>query len=372
MENSLVTNFNHKRSVSIHLVICLLFPLILLFVSQNFLYTSVFTVITILSYFWLFSHYINFKYGRKFLILHVMSFFIIFFSVFSNTSTSLFALVFFLLFPLSENIAGYFTREKASFYRGFFILYWLTIFYTFLLYFYFPVWFQGTRFSGFSPTPTTFTTYLLLIFVIYFFIEKSKFRLIVSFFPTFFFVFISQTRISILLLIIVLFFRFFHDIVSNNLSKFFIIMVLFSISLYPITASFDEYFDFSSRYDNEIDYSKLTRLALFNNQIEALSNESLIQFLFGNGIKSGNKVGFDYLDYNIDQHNDFFILIYEYGFIFFLVFVFFLYKICNSSLTLAVMSIYLFSFYHNMIYSVYSIFILFLSFCYSRKNSRFH
>lgn len=337
------------KKVTKYLVICLFFPLVLLFVSQNFLYTSIFIEIVIFFYFIFLSFFYRFKYPIRYLWLHLFVFITVTLSVTSAPSTSFFALSFFLLFPLCEFICEYFTRNRFIFFNASFFIYWLTILYTCFLYFFYPNWFLDIRFSGFSPTPTTFTTYLLLVFVIYFFTETSRIKLLISVLPTLYFVLISQTRISMILLAMILAIRFFHIFVSSNLKLCFSVVLILAMSLYPISTMIGENVNFTNRYENKTDYSRLTRLALFNNQLDALANENIFQLTFGNGIRSANKVGFGYLEDDIDQHNDFFTLVYEYGILFFLIFIFLLCRLCNSPFALAVLAIYFFSFYHNML-----------------------
>ena len=113
------------------------------------------------------------------------------------------------------------------------------------------------------------------------------------------------------------------------------------------------------------------RLFYYGNQIDALSKTTLSDFLYGHGVDENSKVGISHNTFNnISQHNDFFVLIYDYGAIFSLVFLYIILNKVKSSFSLVMLLIYLTSFYHNMIYDYWLITLFYLSSFYNLKNKK--
>ena len=218
------------------------------------------------------------------------------------------------------------------------------------------------RFSGFSGSGTTYSTYLLAIFTFIVFLEDKLSKKIFYSIPVIFFIIISQTRTSFLLFLGVIVLYYFRFYVGKRLSFFFFISLIAAILYYPIInlASIFVNLDITGRYD-DVDYSTMTRLTYFTNQVNALINMDLLEILFGKGINESLKIGSKNSYSLIDQHNDFFTLIYDYGIIFLIVFLTFLKKQCTSVISLAIVIIYLFSFYHNMVYDILLIFLIYLA-----------
>ena len=204
------------------------------------------------------------------------------------------------------------------------------------------------------------------------FTNKPKY-IYIHFLLTFSLIYLSQTR-SVLLILIVSFAIFlFRNYINKRLRKTSILLIISLLLILPIASIFSESFKFLNRYESsEIDYSTYSRLFYYNNQIDALSNTSLSDFLFGNGVDENSKVGTSYNTFvNISQHNDFFVLLYDYGAIFSLVFLYILVRKVNSSYSLALLLIYLTSFYHNMIYDYWLITLFYLSSLYYFKNKTY-
>ena len=229
------------------------------------------------------------------------------------------------------------------------------------------------RFLGFSNSSTTFSIYLLSFFSCYLFTNKPKY-VYVHFIATFLFIYISQTRSVLIMLFVVFLFYQMRDFINNHLRKITFFSIILLLLTLPIVNLFADSFNFLNRYErNETDASTNSRLYYYNNQLNSLSNSSFSDILFGFGIDESSTVGRIKSKHNfISQHNDFFVLLYDYGIFIFVLFIYLLIVKINSSFSLAILLIYLTSFYHNMMYDFWLITFFYLSsLYYSRKDSSY-
>lgn len=229
----------------------------------------------------------------------------------------------------------------------------------------------SNRFSGFSSSSTTFSIYILSFFIMFIFTNKPKY-IYVHFFLTFSLIYLSQTR-SVLLILIVSFGVFLcKNYINKHLRKTSFLLIISLLLTLPIASFFSNGFSFLNRYEsNERDDSTYSRLFYYGNQIDALSKTTLSDFLYGHGVDENSKVGISHNTFNnISQHNDFFVLIYDYGAIFSLVFLYIILNKVKSSFSLVMLLIYLTSFYHNMIYDYWLITLFYLSSFYNLKNKK--
>ena len=302
--------------------------------------------------------------------LHFILFYIISFRVINSDIDVIkffFILSFFLvpiLIQILYNPINYQGSIKLVFKNLYFLQLFLSIFYYFI--------FDYTeRFTGYTNSSTTYSVYLLSFFTGYIFTNKNKYTLI-HFLITFYLIFISQTRSTILMLAGVYFLFLFRFYVNKHLKLISFLLLIFMISLLPLAAIFSNNLNVMSRYeDNEKDSSTLTRLNYFNNQVNAISKFSTRDYLFGFGIDENKGVSYKKSDFNaIDQHNDFFVLIYDYGIIVFVLFIYLLVVKINSTFSLAFLLIYFTSFYHNMLYDFWLISFFHISYLYflNRKS----
>lgn len=286
---------------------------------------------------------------------------------------SLNILLFFGMVPFLKP-ASYFIVKTEKFKFHFLVSFFCLLGFTFML-FLRDASFSNihSRFGGFSGSGTTFSTYLLSMFAIYLFLERrAKIKLAVVL-VTGFLIYVSQTRISFLLLILVLTIHYGKFSKIRKIKFLFIAILIFCISLYPVIILADSYIDLdiTDRYE-ETDYSTYTRLNYYQNQVNALSNQNVFSLFFGNGIDAAKEVGSSVLGREVDQHNDFFTLLFDYGIIFFILFLTMLFRLVHSPLVLCVCSIYLFSFYHNMVFDIFLIFLIFLSNRIESEESKFN
>jgi hypothetical protein len=204
------------------------------------------------------------------------------------------------------------------------------------------------------------------------FTNKPKY-VYLHFLLVFWLIYVSQTR-SVLIILIVSFAVFTcRNFINNHLKKTSLLLIITLLLTLPIASAFSNGFNFLSRYEsNQRDDSTYTRLFYYNNQVNAMSESSLLRILYGYGIDDNGKVGVVKSgSASISQHNDFFVLLYDYGIIFSILFLcFLLYKV-NSAFSLVILLIYLTSFYHNMIYDYWLITLFYLSSLSSVKTNNY-
>ena len=275
-----------------------------------------------------------------------------------------FAGSFFSLIPLSEfffnKISPVVIIEK--FFKSFFILI-LTVTLAFLLF----NDFQG-RFSGFSSSATTFSVYLTLFFNGYLFSNKRKNWGFIMGMITFALLLLSGTRSTLLIFVFSILIYYKKGFFIKHKKKVLLTVTSGFIFIMPLINVLSINIDLFKRYEGEKDESTYTRLSYFNNQVQEIIHSDFSQLLFGNGLNENKKVGAKLSYDSVDQHNDFFILIYDYGLLFFFLFFLIIYSFINSPLTLSVYVIYMSSFYHNMIYDIYILTFLILASCLSKSK----
>ncbi len=220
---------------------------------------------------------------------------------------------------------------------------------------------SNQRFLGFSKSPTTFSLYYIMLFSIILFLSKNMKINIILLVLVSFLLFLTKTRTSLVVLIFIILFRYNNNIqhFSKKYFQFIFIGIIFSLPLFNYL--FDNYQDLFTIYSLRDDTasSSIARISFYINQLSLLQKNSLINWTIGNGIGSSQLFFSDFSNY-YKAHNDFFILIYEFGLIFSFLFLFVFYKITKNSYSIVLIIIYLFSFYHNMFSNPYLISLLLL------------
>ena len=278
-----------------------------------------------------------------------------------------FVLCFFLL-PILIQMLYAPLSYRSSIKKLFKYLYLLQLYLSFFYLLFFDF---NERFEGYTNSSTTYSTYLLTFLTGYLFTKNNinKYTYI-HFIPTFFLIFLSQTRTSLLILIIIFIIYYFRNFVFKHLRLTSFISITGLLLLLPLSSLFSDGFKIMNRYEeNEDDQSTMSRLYYFNNQINSLSKFSYEDYFFGKGVDSNKTVYTSTRDYNqIDQHNDFYLILYDYGIIITFLFMYCLIIKINSTFSFVFAIIYFTSFYHNMIYDFWLISFLFISSLYSHES----
>jgi len=218
------------------------------------------------------------------------------------------------------------------------------------------------RFHGFSGTATTFSTYILLFYVLGLYRIRNMYLKLFLFIGMGLLIFMSKTRTTLILFLLLnLFFLIKGKITAKQLNLFFIlsIVVVLLIPVFSNLLGSENLNDtvVSREGKDGIDHSMVTRNYLYLLQFDALLNMNIFDVFFGKGINSSLFIEGTLEE--LDPHNDFFKLFYDYGLLYIISFLIFLKNKITDHYTFSIVMIYIFSFYHNMLYS--SIFILFLN-----------
>ncbi|TVR77516.1 MAG: hypothetical protein EA412_10880 [Chitinophagaceae bacterium] len=224
------------------------------------------------------------------------------------------------------------------------------------------------RFSGFSVSATTLSIYLLIIYVVLV-VDKPKIYALLFGLPVVYLLLISQTRSALVLfLVIVLLSMGYGE--RKHMKKLFIVTVLLLSFVYPIYGALSALTDSGIMLrDGDLqDGSFITRYWLTMYIFEDYLQSNIFHILFGLGAEQSRSLVMDYYGYDVHVHNDFLRLLYDFGVIGSMIYIFILYKIAiKNRLTYILIIIYLFSFFHNMIYDVYQLCILLI---FAQQRSR--
>ena len=216
------------------------------------------------------------------------------------------------------------------------------------------------RYCAFFISPTVYSVYTEAFLILFLCFSKSPRLKIGIFLIAGFFILLTKTRLN-------LFFYFTIPIMIYYLDKFykskFKIVLIYIICLnllYPIysfivKSELGKSSLVTSRYDDGRDASFGLRNYL-NTFVykEYISNSTPFQKIFGRGTEMSRKVMVDKMGQDILPHNDFIRFTLDFGLLCTLLYLIFLYRIAKSNyVSLLLFLLYLFSFYHNMIYDFF-------------------
>lgn len=350
-------HFKDKAFLALFISFCVSFVFYKIY-SNNFSLMRLTFFLTLAPF--LISNILKNKKVQSSFILLLLLLLVLFRVVFSSTETIslLFVFGFFCLTVLIQfsSINKYHPQPLNSLFRH---IYYIQLFMSF--FYLFTIDPEVWRFTGYTASSTTYTVYLVSFFTSFIFSNNPKYSFI-HFLLVFYFIFLSSTRSTIIILTAVYLIYLFRGFILNKLNFFSVVILGTMLLVMPITSLFSDDLDIMNRYEGNKDYSTFTRLIYFTNQLKALESLSIKDYLVGKGVEENKKVGYNISEFNfIEQHNDFFVLIYDYGIIIFVIYLFMLFKQVNSPFSLALLMIYLTSFYHNMLYDYWVITLFFIS-----------
>jgi len=205
------------------------------------------------------------------------------------------------------------------------------------------------RFRGLALSPTTNGIIMLVFYVFFLNLSKSYFLKVVVYFVMIIILFKGESRIDIVMgmMLPLYYFAANKKIYSFNKSYVFLLGFFFIAFMYPIY----DYVSFSELFPvlrENTDASDSTRLYYNMIMLDQISESGLVRFFLGNGLNSSLLlIG----DYKIKPHNDYLRLIYEFGFLFFVLFVYMVYDLYKRSGKYSyIVFVYLSSFFHNMVF----------------------
>jgi hypothetical protein len=219
------------------------------------------------------------------------------------------------------------------------------------------------RFSGFTPSASIYSTYITSVFILFLFFSRSMLLKITAFLLCIFLLYLTQARLNLVYLILVPFIIHFSTNKRNR--KLIFIATLVGLNLvYPAYKILSKETNVAElRYEDGRDASFELRYALYSNVLQDFMEGSLPEKLLGRGAENSRLLILRNFEEDHMPHNDFIRVLNDYGIIWFLLFFILMFKLSISSkISCVLMTLYLLSFYHNMIFNLYLI-LLILLFC---------
>jgi len=223
---------------------------------------------------------------------------------------------------------------------------------------------EQNRFLGFSISPTVFAVVVEAVMILGLVTFKIKQHRILIVICTLFFVVLSKTRLNLILFLFVPFIPLIES--RSNFFRIFV-LVVFSLSLiliYPLydlllhTDVFSEVL--GSRYHDGRDASFGLRNALFSLGVKIIAESSFFQLLFGHGAEYSRLAVIEVYNMDLKIHNDFIVILIDYGLIFTLYFLFKIIQIgARNPYSFLAVVLYFISFYHNMVLSIFLLLIIY-------------
>ena len=217
------------------------------------------------------------------------------------------------------------------------------------------------RFEGFLGSPTVYSAFLVLLYILAEPSFKKKWIKIIWYLIVFIFVFLSKTRLVLILMIILPFLFFAIDRWKLSLKKIFITVFFVLLALYPVYSTVVEYFPnlVTIRYEQGKDRSYDLRLYLYNlTQKDFLLQETKGQ-IFGQGNEHSRLLVKKRIKADVFPHNDFMRLLNDWGIIGFLLFAFVIYRYgIRSKTALLIAIMYLIQFYSNLVFNMFLVSVL--------------
>lgn len=215
------------------------------------------------------------------------------------------------------------------------------------------------RFYGLAYSPTTFVLYLVVLLALFHYVYKSNLEFHILFCTSIVLTFFSGTRTGLLLLLLLPVNNYIYDRYLRSKTMVRVILFVFILTIYPlieyISLSNPEWVEFRfSGDESEVDYSYASRMAYTAAVADEWVNGSQSSKLVGFGTEFSRMKIIDLFDEDIQLHNDFLRVIVDFGLPAALVFLSIIYSLSrNNKYSYFLALVYLFSFYHNMIYEVF-------------------
>lgn len=239
------------------------------------------------------------------------------------------------------------------------------IFYIFLSVFFILVPFaslqQESRFEGFLGSPTVYSAYLVLLYILAVPSFKKNQYKIIFYLVILAFVFLSKTRLMFILTLILPFLYFAIEKWKLSLKKIFLGVFLVLFFLYPVYKVAIDYFPelVTMRYETGRDRSYDLRFYLYVITQEDFLRQDTKTKLLGQGNEHSrlfvkNRIGND-----VYPHNDFMRVLNDWGILGSLLLFGIIYRYgTRNNMALMVVIIYLIQFYSNLVFNLFLISIL--------------
>lgn len=225
-----------------------------------------------------------------------------------------------------------------------------------------PERYTDDRYTSFLLTPTVYSVYTEIFLILFLFYSRQTRLKIVVFVIVGLFILMTKTRLNMFFYITIPFMLFYLSRMKGAKLQILVIYIICLNSLYPIyslliKSEAGQSSLVSSRYEDGRDASFGLRNYLNDFTYEEyISNSTTFQKLFGKGTEASRKVIISKMDMDALPHNDFIRFTMDFGLVASFLFLIFLYRIARkNSVSFVLLLLYLFSFYHNMIYDFFLI-----------------
>jgi hypothetical protein len=155
----------------------------------------------------------------------------------------------------------------------------------------------------------------------------------------------------------------------GNRKLIFIVSIIVLNLVYPVYQILSKETNVAElRYKDGRDASFELRYALYSNVLESYIEGTVVEKILGKGSETSRLLVISKFKDDHMPHNDFIRVLHDFGIIWFLFFFFLLYRLASfSRISCVLTTLYLLSFYHNMIFNLYLILLIML---FSNLNSR--
>lgn len=281
------------------------------------------------------------------------------FSTFRYSLPIIFSLYIFILHIFLSKYSNTNHYTDFKYYKHYFL------FYIFLSVFTIIVPFSDSqrvfRFEGFLGSPTVYSAFLVLLYILAFPSFKKNINKIFWYSLVFLFVLLSKTRLVLLLMILLPLIYIALEKWNIGTKKVFIITFLTLLFLYPSYKIVVDYFPdlVTIRYQKGKDRSYDLRFYLYSITQEEFLRQDVTTQIFGQGNENSRLFIKRKLKEDIYPHNDFIRVVNDWGIIGAIIFFIIIYRYgIRSRIALIVVIMYLIQFYSNLVFNLFLISIL--------------
>lgn len=220
---------------------------------------------------------------------------------------------------------------------------------------------EFSRFEGFLGSPTVYSAFLVLLFMLSIPQWKSQNLKIASYIIVFIFVFLSKTRLVLLLLILLPLLYLAIDYFKLGFKKILFVSFFTLFFLYPAYSVIVKYFPVivTMRYEKGEDRSYGLRYYLYSLVERDFQRQDLTTKILGQGNEHSRLLVKKIFREDLYPHNDFIRLVNDWGIIGALLFFIVIFRYgTRSKVALMVALIYLIQFYSNLVFNLFLVSIL--------------
>lgn len=218
------------------------------------------------------------------------------------------------------------------------------------------------RYFSFLLSPTVFSVYTEVFLILFLCFSENRQLKIALFLLAGFFIILTKTRLNLLFYVMIPIMVYYSE--KFYKSKFKIVLIylvslnlLYPIYNYIIQSEFGKSSLVTTRYESGRDASFGLRNYLNSFvYIDYMKNSTLPEKILGRGSEMSRMILINKMGQDVLPHNDFIRFTLDFGLLATIVFIVFLYRIARKNyVSLILLLLYLFSFYHNMIYDFFLI-----------------